>query len=319
MIISEANAKLWSRMGTRAAFGINTVELGKLYPDLMVLSADVRTSGGLEPFQRAFPEQYLEVGISEQNMICIAAGLASEGYRVITTTFAPFETMRCCEQIRVNLGYMQNKVCFVGLGSGLILGNQGFTHCCFEDIGVLRSIPNLTIISPADAGETAKAMFAMMEHNQSVYLRLTGGARCPIVYKTDYDFQIGKAITLREGADVAIIASGTMVHYSLKAAELLQEKGVSASVVNMHTIKPIDVEAVQNACSAKLIVTVEEHNVIGGLGSAVAEVLAELPSSPSMIKLGINDHYVKPGDYKYLLEKYQLTAQQIAANILAKM
>lgn len=306
-------------MGTRAAFGINAVELGKLYPDLMVLSADVRTSGGLEPFQRTLPEQYLEVGISEQNMICIATGLASEGYRVITTTFAPFETMRCCEQIRVNLGYMQNKVCFVGLGSGLILGNQGFTHCCFEDVGVLRSIPNLTIISPADAGETVKAMYAMMEHNQSVYLRLTGGARCPIVYKTDYDFQIGKAITLREGTDVAIIASGTMVHYSLKAADLLQEKGVSASVVNMHTIKPIDVEAVQNACCAKLIVTVEEHNVIGGLGSAVAEVLAELPASPAMIKIGINDHYVKPGDYNYLLEKYQLTSEQIAENILAKL
>jgi transketolase len=204
-------------------------------------------------------------------MMGIAAGLASEGVKVITSTFAPFQTMRCCEQIKVNLGYMRHKVCMVGLASGVVLGTLGYTHCSIEDVAVMRSIPGITVISPADCVETVKATLAAVDHKESVYIRLTGGAKNPPVYSEDYDFEIGKANILREGNDVTIIAAGTMVYESLKVADILHERGISATVVNMHTIKPIDTSVIEKVCKfSKLVVTVEEHSTIGGLGSAVA-------------------------------------------------
>jgi transketolase len=172
-MFTESNIKLWSRIGTRPTFGFVALELVGRYSDLVVISADMMTSGGLEPLRRKYPQQYIEVGIAEQNMIGIAAGLASEGFRVITTSFAPFQTMRCCEQIRVNLGYMRQRICMVGLASGLVLGTQGFTHCCFEDVAVLRGIPNLVILSPADCCETAKALCAAVDWSDSVYILFT--------------------------------------------------------------------------------------------------------------------------------------------------
>jgi transketolase len=316
MIINEANIKIWSRIGSRAAFGIAALELGNTINDLMVLTADVSTSAGLERFKKTFPDKFLDVGIAEQNMMGIAAGLASEGFKVITTTFAPFQTMRCCEQVRVNLGYMGQKVCMVGLASGVVLGTLGYTHCCFEDIGIIRSIPGITVVSPADCAETVKAVLAAINHKESVYIRLTGGINNPIVYKDDYNFQIGKAITLREGNDITIIAAGTMVYESLEAAKILFESGISATVVNMHTLKPLDASVIEQACGlSKLIVTVEEHSVVGGLGSAVAEYKASLKNSPPQIFIGLADKFGKAGEYRYLLEKCGLTAKQIAENI----
>jgi transketolase len=197
MIINEALSKSWSRVGQRATFGLVMIELATKIDDLMVISADVSTSAGLDRFKSAYPEKYLDVGIAEQNMMGIATGLASEGYSVFTTSFAPFQTMRCCEQIRVNLGYMGSKVCMVGLASGLVSGTLGNTHCCFEDVGVLRSIPGITIITPADCAEAAKAICAAQRHPGPVYLRLTGSSRTPIVYSDDYDFEIGKAVSLK--------------------------------------------------------------------------------------------------------------------------
>jgi transketolase len=258
----------------------------------------------------------LDVGIAEQNMIGIAAGLSSEGLHIITATFAPFQTMRCCEQIKVNLGYMNQKVTLVGLASGVILGTLGYTHCCIEDVAVIRSIPNITIVSPADCGESVKATLAAIHHNESVYIRLTGGARNPAVYKDDYDFEIGRAHTLREGADITIIAAGTMVHESMKTADILLEQGISAAVVNMHTIKPIDTYAIKEASErSKLIVTVEEHSIIGGLGSAVSEYKTTLQKAPPQLFIGLPDAYGKAGEYKDLLKTHGLTAEQIAERI----
>jgi len=317
MKINEASIKMWSRIGSRAAFGMAVLELGNTIDDFMVLTADVSTSAGLERFKKTFPDKFLDVGIAEQNMMGIAAGLASEGIKVITTTFAPFQTMRCCEQIRVNLGYMSQNVCMVGLASGIVLGTLGYTHCCIEDVAIMRSIPGITVISPADCGETVKATFAAINHGESVYIRLTGGANNPIVYKDDYDFEIGKAITLRQGSDITIIAVGTMVYESLKAVEILDDRGISASVVNMHTLKPLDTLVIEKACElSKLIVTVEEHSIIGGLGSAVAEYKATLRKSPPQIFIGLPDKFGKAGEYRYLLEKYGLTANQIADRIM---
>ena len=235
--LNKNNFKIWSKIGMRASFGIIAQEIGSTEKELIILTADVSTSAGLDRFKKKFPEKYLDVGIAEQNLIGIASGLASEGFNIITTTFAPFQTMRCCEQIKVNLGYMKQKICMVGLASGLVLGNLGYTHCCIEDIGVLRSIPNITIISPADSGELAKALIASLKHENSVYIRLTGGSGISQIYEDDYDFEIGKAITIKKGQHLSIIATGQMVDVGLKVSKILEQKKINAEVINFHTIK----------------------------------------------------------------------------------
>ena len=320
MDINEKSIKIWSTIGSRATLGIAALDLAKEIDNLMVLTCDVSTSAGLDRFRKTYPEKYLDLGIAEQNMIGVAAGLASENFNVITTTFAPFQTMRCCEQIKVNLGYMKQKICMVGIASGLALGTLGYTHCCIEDVGILRSIPGITIISPADSLETVKALQAAVKSENSSYLRLTGSSNNPIVYNKDYEFKIGKSITLKEGKDITIFCAGAMVHQSLEAAKTLETRNVSSKVVNMHTIKPIDNASINEACNfSKLIVSVEEHNVIGGLGSAIAENLAKNNKSPKLLTIGIDDHYSKGGSYKFLQEKHGLTSNQIVSNILENL
>ena len=313
--INEKNIKIWSTIGPRATLGIAALELAKELDNLMVLTCDVSTSAGLDRFRKTFPDKYLDIGIAEQNMIGIAAGLASENYKVITTTFAPFQIMRCCEQIKVNLGYMGQKVCMVGIASGLVLGTLGYTHCCIEDIGVIRSIPGITVISPADSLETVKALNAAMKLDGPSYIRLTGSSNNPIIYNQDYEYKIGKAITLREGKDATIFASGASVHQGIEASKILEKKNISCAVVNMHTIKPLDKEVIKKACKTKLIATVEEHNIIGGLGSAISEYKSTLSSSPKQIFCGVEDTYSKGGSYKFLLEKHNLTGEKVAEKI----
>ncbi len=316
MDINDRNIKIWSTIGSRATLGIAALELAKKIDNLMVLTCDVSTSAGLDRFRKTFPEKYLDLGIAEQNMIGVAAGLASENFNVITTTFASFQTMRCCEQIRVNIGYMRQKICMVGIASGLSLGTLGFTHCCIEDVGILRSIPGITIISPADSLETVKALEAATKYENSSYLRLTGASNNPIVYNKDYEFKIGKSITLKHGKDITIFCAGSMVYQSLEAAKILENKNISCKVINMHTIKPIDKIAIEESCTSKLIVSVEEHNIIGGLGSAIAEYKSGFKASPKQLFLGIKDTYSKGGDYKFLQNKHRLTAEKIAEDIL---
>ena len=319
MDINEKNIKIWSTIGSRATLGIAALELAKEIDNLMVLTCDVSTSAGLDRFRKTYPEKYLDLGIAEQNMIGVAAGLASENFNVITTTFAPFQTMRCCEQIKVNIGYMKQKICMVGIASGLSLGTLGYTHCCIEDVGILRSIPGITIISPADSLETVKALQAAVKSKNPSYLRLTGSSNNPIVYKEDYEFKIGKSITLKEGKDITIFCAGSMVHQSLEAAKILETKKVSSKVVNMHTIKPIDKLAIDEARDCALIISVEEHNVIGGLGSAIAEYKSGLKNFPRQLFLGVMDTYTKGGNYKFLQEKHRLTSDKIAEDILSNI
>ena len=316
MEINEKNIKIWSTIGSRATFGLVALDLAKKVENLIILTGDVSTSAGLDRYRKTYPNKYLDTGIAEQNLIGIAAGLASEDYNVLTTTFAPFQTMRCCEQIKVNLGYMKQKVCMVGLASGLALGTLGFTHSCIEDIGVLRSIPGLTIISPADSLETIKSVQEAIKLNGPSYIRLSGSSNNPIVYKKDYKFEIGKAIKLSEGDDITIFCTGTMVFQCIEVEKELKQKNISTSIINVHTIKPIDINSIKEACKSKLIVTVEEHNIIGGLGSAVSENLSSIKGSPKLLSLGINDSYSKGGEYKYLLNKYGLTSEKIVDNIL---
>ena len=316
MEINSKNIKLWSIIGPRASLGLGILDLAKHQKELMVVTCDVSTSAGLDRFRKTFPDQYIDLGIAEQNMIGVSTGLASENFKVITTTFAPFQTMRCCEQIKVNLGYMEERVTMIGLASGLVLGNLGFTHCCIEDIGALRSIPNLNIVSPADSLETIKSIEESLNSKKSTYIRITGGTNNPIIYESDYKFEIGRSITLKKGNDVTIFGCGAILGNCMLVAKALNNKKISAGVINMHTIKPIDREAILEAAKkSKLIVTVEEHNKIGGLGSAISEVLSSLSNSPKQLILGINDSYTKSGAYNFLKDYYRLTPEKILEDI----
>lgn len=314
--INDRNIKTWSTIGQRATLGIAALELAKKDKNLIVITCDVSTSAGLDRFRKTLPDQYLDVGIAEQNMIGVAAGLSSENFKVLTTTFAPFQSIRCCEQIKVNIGYMNQNICMVGIASGLVLGNLGFTHCCIEDIGILRTIPNITIISPSDTLEVVKSLTAALKYDGPCYLRLTGGANNPIVNNYDYDFTIGKANTIKSGNDITIFSTGSMVYKSLEAAKILEKKNISCEVINIHTIKPIDTETILKSKNKKLIVSVEEHNIIGGLGSAISEVVAKETIFPKQIFIGVNDEYGSCGSYQFMLEKHGLTPLKIVDTIL---
>jgi transketolase len=315
--INSLNARLWSKLGQRGTFGITLLESGRDFENLMVLSADLCSTSGLDRFRLQFPEKFLNVGIAEQNLVGISAGLAKEGYLVFATTFANFAAMRSYEQVRLNLGYMGFNIKLVGLGSGFAMGMFGNTHYGIEDVALMRAIPGLCILSPADCTEVVKATVAAAMYPGPVYLRLTGVVNNPIVNKEDYPFEIGKAIHLKSGSDVSIIATGSMVYHALEAAKLLESKGISAAVINMHTIKPLDTEAIHGACkNSKLIITVEEHSVIGGLGGAIAEYLCGFASHPRLLIIGIPDAFQKAGDYPYLLEQNGLTGVQIAEKVM---
>lgn len=317
--ITKRDAKMWSRLGARATYGQAILEMARQRDDFYVMSADLCQSSGLFKFREVFPDRFINSGIAEQNLIGVAAGMAKDGTCIFASSFAPFVTMRACEQVRMNMGYMQLNIKTVGLGSGLIMAQLGNSHYGVEDGSVMRVIPGMTVVNPADGVEIMKTVEALCDYPHPAYLRLTGGPGLPMVHEDDIDFQIGKAIKLREGKDIAIVACGTMVYYAKKAAKLLAEKGIEASVVDMHTIKPIDKEAIDAELGKQLLVTVEEASIVGGLGSAVAEYIAPKKRKPAQLMLGIKDTFPHAGTYQYLLESCGLTAEQIASDIEAAL
>jgi transketolase len=263
-----------------------------------------------------FPDQFVNVGIAEQNLVGVAAGLAKEGYTVFASSFAPFIAMRASEQVRMNLGYMQFNVKTVGIGSGVAMGFLGNSHFGIEDAAVMRAIPGMTVVTPADCGEIMKVVNAAADHIGPMYIRLTGGPNNPIVYSEEYEYILGKAIQLREGSDVAIIANGSMVARSLSSADLLEKEQVSVSVFNFHTIKPLDFDCLSRiATKHRKVIVVEEHSVVGGLGGAIAEHWITYENPPQVRILGLPDYFGKTGEYEFLLERYGLTASGIAASI----
>ncbi|CAM7670063.1 Transketolase [Lelliottia nimipressuralis] len=314
--VSPAEVRAWSMMGTRGTFGVTLLNLAQQNPNIIGLTADLGITSGMERFSNTFPERYINVGIAEQNLIGVSAGIASQGSIPFATTFANFAALRSCEQMRHYMGYLQGNIKVIGLASGFAMGMFGTTHYGIEDIATLRSIANLTILSPADATATALLTLASAEHAGPVYLRLTGGMRTPIVYREAQEFILGEANLLREGSDVALVATGSMVAASLKAADLLAERGISCSVLDMFTIKPLDTEALKNQFGCKIIVSVEEHSVTGGLGSAIAEFLVTQHHAPRLLTIGIPQGYGHAGEYPWMLEQNGLTASQIAGTIL---
>ena len=319
--LNQRNLRVLSRLGQRGSFfGMALPEIAESKRNLRVVTADLGNLSGLERFKNAWSDRFYNVGIAEQNMIGIATGLAKEGNCVFVTTYATFCSLRSLEQIRHNLGYMKFNVKVVGSSAGFAMGMSGNTHYAIEDIAIMRAIPNLIVISPADAAEAYLAAYAVSEIDNPVYIRLTGQMNCPMVYKESYLFQIGKGIILREGSDIALIGTGTVINEAIKAASLLEERGFSCSVVNIHTIKPLDTDLLDRIfCEHRLIVTVEEHNVIGGLGSAIAEYKSSKMQSPPQLIIGIPDCFGKAGEYNYLLEQYNLTAEKIATLVENKL
>lgn len=315
---TSANIRTWSMLGSNGAFGFAALELPEIDDNIAILTADEMYFSGLERFGAKYPKRLYNIGIAEQNLVGVAAGMSKEGLNVFATTYATFASTRSCDQVRVNMGYMKLGIKLVGLTAGLSVGILGATHCSIEDIAIMRAIPNITILSPADCTETVQATLAAARHKGPVYLRLTGGQPNHPVYKTDFAFEIGKAIRLREGEDIAIVATGAMVHASLEAARILSEQAISCTVIDMHTIKPLDEIALMETLRVKLLVTVEEHSMKGGLGGAVAECLAGVRVKPPQLIIGIADEFKNGADYPYLLQQFGLTAPQIAQTILNK-
>lgn len=299
------------KIATRESYGNALVECGKENPNLVVLDADLAEATKTSIFKKAFPERHIDCGIAECNMVGIAAGLASTGKIPFVSSFAMFAAGRAFEQIRNSVAYPHLNVKIGATHAGISVGEDGATHQCNEDIALMRAVPGMVVINPADDVEAKAAVRAAIEHNGPVYLRF-GRLATPVINdRPDYKFELGKGVVLREGKDVTIVATGLCVSESLAAAEKLEADGISAKVINIHTIKPLDEELIVAAAKETgKVVTVEEHSVIGGLGSAVCDCLCEKAPTPVM-KIGVNDVFGESGPAVKLIAKYGLDAESI--------
>ncbi|MFZ5942832.1 MAG: transketolase family protein [Bacillota bacterium] len=301
-------------IATRDAYGKALVELGKVNKDVVVLDADLSKSTKTENFAKVFPERFFNIGIAEQNLMGCAAGFAASGKIPFASSFAVFATGRAYDQIRNSIGYPHLNVKIAASHAGLTVGEDGGSHQMIEDISLMRAIPGMTVIVPADGEETKQVIFKAAEYKGPVYIRL-GRPKVPGIFGKDYKFEIGKAVVVKPGKDVVIMAAGIMVSEGIKAAEQLEKDGISAAVVNISTIKPIDVKTIiQVAKETGAVVTCEEHNILGGLGSAVAEVLVENCPVP-MERVGVKDTFGESGKPDELLEKYGLTVKDIVSAV----
>ena len=299
------------KIATREAYGAALAELGDKY-DFVVLDADLAAATKTGVFKKKVPERFFDCGIAEGNMVSVAAGIASTGKPVFASSFAMFAAGRAFEQIRNSVGYPHLNVKIGATHAGITVGEDGATHQCLEDIALMRTIPGMTIINPADAVEAKAAVEAALQINGPVYLRF-GRMAVPVVYDESYKFELGKGVKMVDGNDVTIIATGIMVDLALQAAKVLEGEGISARVINIHTIKPLDKDIVAAAAKETgAIVTAEEHNVIGGLGSAVAEAVCETCPVP-VLRVGVQDAYGHSGKVPPLMKMYGLTVEDIVA------
>lgn len=301
------------KTATRDAYGKALVELGGINDKIVVLDADLAAATKTGMFKKAYPDRFFDSGIAESNMMGVAAGLATTGYTVFASTFAMFAAGRAYEQVRNSIAYPHLNVKIGATHAGISVGEDGASHQCCEDIALMRVIPGMVIINPADDIEARAAVFAAAEYEGPVYMRF-GRLAVPRIFDESYKFELGKAVTLREGSDVTIIATGLMVNEAIEAAKALADEGISAEVINIHTIKPLDKEAViRSAAKTGAVVTAEEHSIIGGLGGAVAEAFCESGKPVPVVRLGVNDVFGRSGPAVELLHIYGLDAQNIVA------
>ena len=308
------------KIATRAAYGDALVELGGQYPDLVVLDADLSGSTMTKGFAKAYPERFFNMGIAEGNMMTVAAGLAAAGKKAFANSFAIFASGRAFEQVRNSIAYPHLNVTVVGSHGGLSVGEDGATHQACEDMAVMRAIPGMVVCCPCDGTEMKAAVKALMDYDGPAYLRLGRSAVEDLTGDLPgYAFQLGKGVTLRDGGDVTIIAVGLMVQEAMKAAETLAAEGIQARVIDMHTVKPLDEELVLKAAKETgCIVTTEEHNIVGGLGSAVAEYLSGVCPVP-VVRHGVEDVFGRSGKAAEVLAAYGLTADGIVAKVKAAL
>ncbi len=314
MLLNSLSSQFRQLKATRDAYGEALVELGKENKDIVVLDADTSSSTRTKLFAKTFPERFFNVGIAEQNLIGIAAGLARCGKIPFASSFSVFVPGKCVDQIRNAVAYPRLNVKIVATHSGLATGADGAMHQAMEDITITRAIPNMMVVVPADAVETKKAIRAIVRYMGPVYVRLCRQST-PIVYEEDCSYTLGKGVTLTDGDDAGVIACGVMVTEALLAAERLRDKGIFVKVIDMHTVKPIDGELiVKTAKETGAIVTAEDHNVIGGLGGAISEILSE--NYPVLMgRVGVNDVFGESGETDELMVRYGLTADNIAQKV----
>ena len=307
------------KKATRESFGEAVTELAAEYPDVVVLDADLAAATKTGIFKKKYPERFFDCGIAECNMVGVAAGLATCGKIPFAASFAMFSAGRAFEQVRNSVGYPKLNVKVVGSHAGISVGEDGATHQCCEDIALMRTIPGMVILNPSDHYEMKAAVRAVIEHKGPCYIRLGRLAVESINNNDDYHFELGKGILLREGTDITIVATGLMVAEAVKAAKALEAEGISAEVINIHTIKPLDEEIILNSAKKTgRVVTVEEHNIIGGLGEAVAAVLSEKCPTP-VTRIGVNDVFGHSGPAVDLLKEFGLSAEHIAEVVREKL
>lgn len=320
---NKRNMRSWSIMGINPSiWSVGFADVAEEKENVAVITADLARFSGLERIANKYPERFYNVGIAEQNMIGIAAGMAMEGIQTYVTTYAPFVTFRCADQVRHLMGNMNLNIKAIGSAAGLSSGWSGSALLAINDIAFMRSIPNMVVLSPADCTEAIKMMEAMAKSSAPTYMRVCGSIKIPTVYNSDYEFEIGKAITLRKGEKIAFVTSGIdIVSECIKASEIIYEKiGIQPTVINMHTIKPLDKECLKAVMqNHDVIITVEEHNVIGGLGGAVAEYLSSLNCAGRQIFIGIEDKNYSMGSRSFMLEQSNLLAHQIAEKAMREV
>lgn len=305
-----AKYEFTEKKDTRSGFGAGLLELGQTNPNVVAMCADLTGSLKMDAFKAAFPERFYQAGIAEANMMGVAAGLTIGGKIPFTGTFANFSTGRVYDQIRQSIAYSGKNVKICASHAGLTLGEDGATHQILEDIGLMKMLPGMTVINPCDYNQTKAATIAIAEHQGPVYLRF-GRPKWPVFTPENQVFEIGKALTFQEGTDVSIFSTGHCVWESLKAAEALESEGISVEVINIHTIKPLDEEAVlKSVAKTKHVVTAEEHQMHGGLGDSIAQLLARKNPAP-MEMVAVDDQFGESGKPEELFEKYGLSAKNI--------
>ena len=316
MKFSLNETKQWMRLGPRAMFGQFMINFARKNKKLIVLSADLGRSSGLARFKSEFPNQYLSVGISEQNLIGVAAGMASEGYKVFVTSFAPFLSMRASEQIRMNLGYMKHDVNLVALGSGLSMGFLGNSHFGLEDIAVMRTIPNLNITCPADCAELGKVLEDYTNNSRGPsYIRLSGLPGSKSLYQKNFNYKFGKSVTITKGYDLLILSYGSLLGEIKSSVDNLK-KNFSIELINIPTIKPFDNNIIKRLRAFNKIITIEEHSAIGGLSSIISEKIAKNRIKTNFLSISLPDKFGPTGDYNFLLKYHRLNSENISKRIL---
>ena len=311
------NAKMLSMFGQNGAVFGSALDFYHDQYKIKVLTSDMAYGAGLSRFKQKYPDDFYDVGIAEQNLMGITAGLASEGFKCVATAQSCFLSMRSFEPIRQYMGYMQIPAILIGINSGFALHYFGNSHYALEDLSLMRTIPNMTVLSPADAGEAVKSFKAALDMNSPVYIRLSGTLNNPVVYAEDFEYNYRKANKVfDQGDDVVFFATGSMVHYSIKAAETLNNEGIGAKVIDIHCLKPIDSETIlKESAGVKVIVTAEEHFTTGGLGTAISEVMNQNQVTGKVLNLGVQDKFCEVGDYQFLLTQNGLSSEKIVETI----